>query len=50
MQIGLLKKKYLSYTRPVYEIQLMQQIKRVFDPANILNPGKIFDSSIDITS
>lgn len=24
-------------------IDLMRQIKRVFDPRNILNPGKIFD-------
>jgi len=25
------------------QIELMKQIKRVFDPNNILNPGKIFD-------
>jgi len=41
--VGLLKKDYLSYTRSVAEIEIMRQIKRVFDPAGILNPGKIFD-------
>ncbi|WP_338065952.1 FAD-linked oxidase C-terminal domain-containing protein [Chromatocurvus halotolerans] len=24
-------------------MEIMRQIKRVFDPAGILNPGKIFD-------
>ncbi len=41
--VGLLKKPYLQYSRSVVEIELMRQIKRVFDPANIMNPGKIFD-------
>lgn len=41
--VGLLKKKYLSYTRSADEIELMKGIKRVFDPAGIFNPGKIFD-------
>lgn len=42
--IGLLKKDYLIYTRSTTEIASMRQIKRVFDPNNILNPGKIFDA------
>ena len=25
------------------EIDLMKSLKKVFDPRNILNPGKIFD-------
>ena len=25
------------------EIDLMKSLKKVFDPKNILNPGKIFD-------
>lgn len=41
--IGLLKKPYLHYSRSPVEIDLMRQVKRVFDPAGILNPGKIFD-------
>ncbi len=41
--VGLLKKDYLTYSRSPAEIEIMRQIKRVFDPAGILNPGKIFD-------
>lgn len=41
--IGLLKKPYLHFSRSQEEIDLMRQMKRVFDPAGILNPGKIFD-------
>jgi FAD/FMN-containing dehydrogenase len=41
--VGLLKKAYLGYSRSAVEIDLMRQIKRAFDPAGILNPGKIFD-------
>ncbi len=41
--VGLLKKPYLGYSRDVAEIELMRSLKRVFDPAGILNPGKIFD-------
>jgi len=40
--IGLLKKPYLSYTRSETEISLMRQMKSLFDPAGILNPGKLF--------
>ena len=41
--VGLLKKDYLHYSRSSEEIAIMQQIKRVFDPRGIMNPGKIFD-------
>ena len=41
--IGLEKKAYLKYTRSEAEIELMRNIKRSMDPANILNPGKVFD-------
>lgn len=41
--VGLLKKDYLHYSRSAAEIAIMQQIKRVFDPRGIMNPGKIFD-------
>ena len=41
--VGLLKKPYLTYSRSPAEIALMAQIKRVFDPAGIMNPGKMLD-------
>jgi len=39
--IGLLKQPYLSYSRSEQDIERMRGIKAVFDPANILNPGKL---------
>ena len=41
--IGLLKKPYLSYTRSKADIERMRGIKAVFDPMNIMNPGKLLD-------
>ncbi len=41
--IGLVKKPYLESTRSTEEIALMRAVKRVFDPAGLLNPGKLFD-------
>ncbi len=41
--IGLFKKKILHYTRNEEQINFMRSIKKIFDPKNILNPGKIFD-------
>jgi FAD/FMN-containing dehydrogenase len=40
--IGLLKRPYLHHSRSNAEVELMHQMKRVFDPAGILNPGKLF--------
>ncbi|MFO7865858.1 MAG: FAD-binding oxidoreductase [Candidatus Aminicenantes bacterium] len=40
--IGLVKKPYLSYVIDDEQIRLMREIKKVFDPENILNPDKIF--------
>lgn len=40
--IGILKKPYLHYSRSKEEINYMKQIKKVFDPNNIINQGKIF--------
>lgn len=42
--VGLLKKPYLHYSRSTEEIALMAQLKRVFDPAGIMNPGKMLDA------
>ena len=41
--IGLVQKQYLDIIFSEKEIDLMRQIKKVFDPKGILNPGKIFD-------
>jgi glycolate oxidase len=41
--IGLDKKKYLPLIASKDELAIMRKIKHVFDPHNILNPGKIFD-------
>ncbi len=41
--VGLVKKHYLEYTRSKVEVSYLKGIKRVFDPNNVMNPGKIFD-------
>lgn len=41
--VGLVKKPYLHHSRSSEEIRLMKEIKKIFDPDQILNPGKIFD-------
>lgn len=41
--IGVVKKPFLSLVLSEEEIALMKGVKKVFDPNNILNPGKIFD-------
>jgi glycolate oxidase len=42
--IGLLQKDYLDIVFTPTHIDLMKGIKKVFDPNNILNKGKIFDA------
>jgi glycolate oxidase subunit GlcD len=39
--VGLLKRDFIHYTRSNAEIDLMRGVKRVFDPYDIMNPGKI---------
>jgi FAD/FMN-containing dehydrogenase len=39
--IGLLKRDYLHFSRSAEEIKALAGIKKVFDPAGILNPGKL---------
>lgn len=41
--VGLTKKPFLDYTRSIAEIEIMKGIKKVFDPDQIINPGKVFD-------
>ncbi len=40
--IGLTKSDYISMEVKPEELDLMKKIKNIFDPRNILNPGKIF--------
>ena len=40
--VGLLKKPYLHYSCSKEELKYMKEIKKVFDPNGILNPGKVF--------
>ena len=42
--VGITKMKYLPQEIGQTQIELMKGIKKVFDPLNILNPGKIFTS------
>ncbi len=39
--VGLLKRDFLNYSRSEAEIRLMKGLKELFDPAQILNPGKL---------
>ena len=41
--IGILKKPFLQYSRSPAELEYMKSIKRIFDPHNIMNPGKLID-------
>jgi glycolate oxidase len=41
--VGLVQKPYMDVVFNETQLQLMKGIKKVFDPNNILNPGKIFD-------
>jgi glycolate oxidase len=40
--IGLVQKPYMDIAFSNVSLNLMREIKKVFDPNNILNPGKIF--------
>ncbi|MFA9290652.1 MAG: FAD-binding oxidoreductase [Solirubrobacteraceae bacterium] len=39
--IGLLKKDFIGYSKSNIEIEYQKAIKKVFDPNNIMNPGKL---------
>ena len=39
--IGLVQKQYMNIPFKEVELELMRSIKKVFDPNNLLNPGKI---------
>jgi glycolate oxidase len=40
--IGLVQKSYMDIAFGKVQLQLMKDIKNIFDPNHILNPGKIF--------
>ena len=42
--IGILKKDEFNETKSQLEIELMKSVKKIFDPKNILNQNKIFNS------
>jgi glycolate oxidase len=42
--IGLIQKEYMDIVFSETQLQLMRDIKKAFDPNNILNVGKIFDA------
>jgi FAD/FMN-containing dehydrogenase len=42
--VGLERKAELLRTKPLETITLMRALKKTFDPAGIMNPGKIFDA------
>jgi len=41
--IGLVQKQYMDIPFTDTSLQIMREIKKIFDPNNILNPGKIVD-------
>ena len=44
--IGYVQKNYMDIAFNQTQLQLMKGIKQLFDPNNILNPGKIFPDTI----
>jgi glycolate oxidase subunit GlcD len=41
--VGMVKKDFLHFSRSAEELAYMKAIMQVFDPDNIMNPGKMFD-------
>ncbi|MCF3111392.1 FAD-binding protein [Niabella sp. CC-SYL272] len=46
--IGLIQKTYMDIVFEQRQLQVMRDIKKAFDPNNILNAGKIFDAEASI--
>ena len=44
--IGLVQKNFMDIAFSKVHLELMESIKRVFDPNNVLNPGKIFPDNL----
>jgi D-lactate dehydrogenase (cytochrome) len=41
--VGLVKKRFMAKELCAESLRIQKEIKRIFDPNNILNPGKLFD-------
>jgi FAD/FMN-containing dehydrogenase len=39
--IGRLKKHHMAEIKSPVELQMMRDLKKLFDPSNIMNPGKV---------
>ncbi|MOA43121.1 putative FAD-linked oxidoreductase [compost metagenome] len=39
--IGQLKREHFLHSKDAVELRLMREIKKVMDPAGIMNPGKL---------
>ena len=44
--IGFVQKNFMDIAFSKVHLELMERIKYVFDPNNILNPGKIFPDEV----
>lgn len=44
--VGLLKRDFIHYSRTAEELEMMRGIKSVFDPLNIMNPGKVLPKTV----
>lgn len=44
--IGFVQKEYMNIAFPEHQLHLMKGIKNLFDPQNILNPGKILPDNL----
>jgi len=45
--IGLLKRRYMTQALPPATLAAMRRLKQLFDPDNLLNPGKVFPDGLD---
>lgn len=41
--VGLTKKPFLHFSRSAEELKVLRAIKRIFDPHQLINPGKLID-------
>jgi len=44
--IGIAKKRFLPMELSAESIRIQKEIKQIFDPLQILNPGKIFQANL----